>query len=136
MWLPVASTSCGGYMQRRHRTSLLAASLGALLLTAACSSSSTTKTTAKASASSPTSAATGASSASNDWALQYTGGKAAKADATLKPVIVGYVNQEGGVTAFPEATAGTEAAVKYVNAELGGVGGHPLQLKKCLVQAE
>ena len=38
--------------------------------------------------------------------------------------------------AFPEATAGTEAAVEYVNRELGGIGGHPLQLKTCAVQAE
>ena len=37
---------------------------------------------------------------------------------------------------FPEATAGIEAAVEYVNAELGGVDGHPIELATCLVQAE
>ena len=46
------------------------------------------------------------------------------------------MNQEGGVPAFPEATAGTDAAVDYVNRELGGIGGHPLQLKTCAIQAE
>jgi branched-chain amino acid transport system substrate-binding protein len=73
---------------------------------------------------------------SNDWALGYTGGRAARADDSLAPVVIGYVNQEGGVPAFPEATAGAEAAVAYVNSELGGVSGHRLVLKKCVVQAE
>ncbi len=70
----------------------------------------------------------------NAWALAYTGGTAGKASG--EPVIIGYINQEGGVPAFPEATVGIEAAVKYVNEELGGVGGRPIQLKKCLVKAE
>ena len=73
---------------------------------------------------------------SNQWALDYTGGRAGPADDTLEPIVIGYVNQEGSVPAFPEATAGTEAAVEYVNRELGGIGGHPLQLKTCAVQAE
>ena len=72
---------------------------------------------------------------SNDWALAYTGGKAGKANATLPPVVIGYVNEEGGVPAFPEATQGLNAAVKYVNDELGGIQGHPIQIEKCFVVA-
>jgi len=73
---------------------------------------------------------------SNQWALSYTGGTAGKADPSKSPIVIGYVNQEGGVPAFPESTAGTKAAVDYVNAELGGIGGHPLKLEACQVQAE
>jgi branched-chain amino acid transport system substrate-binding protein len=37
---------------------------------------------------------------------------------------------------LPEDTPGAEAAVAYVNQELGGIKGHPLKLEKCLVTAE
>jgi hypothetical protein len=45
------------------------------------------------------------------------------------------VNQEGGVPAFPEATAGTDAAVDYVNRELGGMAAIPAA-EDVRVQAE
>jgi branched-chain amino acid transport system substrate-binding protein len=73
---------------------------------------------------------------SNDWALAYTGGTEGAADTSLDPIVVGYINQEGAVPAFPEATIGIEAAVDYVNQELGGIQGHPVELAKCIVQAE
>jgi branched-chain amino acid transport system substrate-binding protein len=73
---------------------------------------------------------------SNAWALDYTGGTAGKADAALAPVTIGYINQEGGVPAFPEATVGLDAAVEYVNAELGGAEGHPVKIVPCAVQAD
>ena len=47
----------------------------------------------------------------NEWALAYTGGTEGPADESLEPVVIGYVNQEGGVPAFPEATIGLDAAV-------------------------
>lgn len=72
----------------------------------------------------------------NDYALTYTGGTAGTADESLAPIKIGYINQEGGVPAFPEATAGIEAAVEYVNEELGGADGHPVVLETCVVQAE
>jgi branched-chain amino acid transport system substrate-binding protein len=77
-----------------------------------------------------------ASEVDNSYGLKYTGGKEGKADTSLAPVTIGYINQEGGVPSFPEATQGMEAAVAYVNEELGGVQGHPLALKKCAVQSE
>lgn len=109
--------------------------LAALLVVAGVVASACAKSSTSPSASTKTAAATQAA-VSNDWALKYTGGAGRAADTSLSPVVIGYVNQEGGVPAFPEATAGTEAAVAYINKELGGIGGHPLQLKKCLVQAE
>ncbi|MFG2090354.1 ABC transporter substrate-binding protein [Spirillospora sp. NPDC048824] len=73
---------------------------------------------------------------SNDWALQYTGGTAGPADTGKSPIKVGYINQEGGAPAFPEASTGIDAAVAYINRELGGAGGHPVVLEKCVVQSE
>jgi branched-chain amino acid transport system substrate-binding protein len=131
-------------MHRRRSLTVVTALVGVSLLAAACTDTktgtATQASTAPANAdstpanadSTPLTAAT----ASNEWALTYTGGTAGPADETLEPIVIGYVNQEGGVPAFPEATAGTKAAVEYVNKELGGIGGHPLQLKSCAVQAE
>lgn len=62
------------------------------------------------------------------WALAYTGGTAGAARG--EPITIGYVNQED---AFPENTVGVEAAVAYVNAELGGVAGRPLVLEACRI---
>ena len=91
-------------------------------------SSSTEASTASANGASAT---TTAPTGSNEWALAYTGGTAGPANPSLEPIVIGYVNQEGGVAAFPEATPGTKAAVNYVNKELGGIGGHPIELKSC-----
>ncbi|HEY7223427.1 MAG TPA: ABC transporter substrate-binding protein [Micromonosporaceae bacterium] len=66
--------------------------------------------------------------------LAYIGGKAGKADASLPPVTIGWINQQGGQVEIGHfATSGAELAVKYVNEELGGIGGHPVQLKECFI---
>jgi branched-chain amino acid transport system substrate-binding protein len=66
--------------------------------------------------------------------LAYTGGKAGKADPSLPPVYIGWINQQGGQQQIgPLATAGAQTAVKYINTELGGVGGHPVALKTCFI---
>src|SRR5262245_54466990 len=66
--------------------------------------------------------------------VTYTGGKAGKADQSLPPVSIGWVNQQGGQVEIGRfATNGAELAVKYVNEELGGIGGHPVQLKTCFI---
>ena len=49
-----------------------------------------------------------------------------------EPVVIGFINQEkGAVGSFPEVRADAEAAVRYVNRELDGVGGRPLKLETC-----
>jgi branched-chain amino acid transport system substrate-binding protein len=66
--------------------------------------------------------------------VQFVGGKAGKANPKLKPVVIGWVNQQGGqVEIGPNATPAVEVAVKYTNNELGGIGGHPLVLKECFI---
>jgi len=69
--------------------------------------------------------------------LSFTGGTAGAADESLSPIAIGWVNAQGGANELPEATAGAEAAVDYVNTELGGIGGHPIELHTCfIVEAE
>jgi branched-chain amino acid transport system substrate-binding protein len=64
----------------------------------------------------------------------YSAGKSGKADSSLPPVNIGWINQQGGQqTIGALATNGAQLAVKYANAELGGVGGHPVALKTCFI---
>lgn len=58
------------------------------------------------------------------WAVNYIGGKKGKANPSLSPVVIGYVNQQGGTLSFPEATEALKATVKFVNDRLGGIDGH------------
>jgi branched-chain amino acid transport system substrate-binding protein len=110
----------------------------AALAAGGCSSSSSSSTPS-GSGSAPGSAAPtsttggqGAQSVTNY--LTYVGGKAGPANSSLPPVNIGYVNQQGGPTAVGLlATAGAQMAVNYVNAELGGVDGHPVKLKTCFI---
>jgi branched-chain amino acid transport system substrate-binding protein len=74
---------------------------------------------------------TAGSSADTNWALGYTGGKAGQASGA--PFTIGYANQE---SLFPEATIGLDAAVKFANAELGGIDGHPIVVQKCTINVE
>jgi len=108
------------------------------------SSSSTTSTAAAAPSSSSTSASAttpatsagsgGAGAASVTNYLTYVDGKAGKANPSLPPVTVGWVNQQGGQQVIGAlATNGAELAVKYINDQLGGIDGHPLVLSTCFI---
>jgi branched-chain amino acid transport system substrate-binding protein len=67
--------------------------------------------------------------------VRFVGGKAGKANPKLKPVVIGWVNQQGGqVEVGPLATPAAEIAVRLVNDSLGGIGGHPLRLKECFIR--
>ena len=48
------------------------------------------------------------------------------------PIKVGYINIDSGPVAFPEATAGAEAAEGWIN-DNGGIGGRPLEVVYCSV---
>jgi branched-chain amino acid transport system substrate-binding protein len=59
-------------------------------------------------------------------------GRAGPHRATGKPLVVGMINMEDAPAgSFPEIRQDAEAAVRYVNAELGGVGNRPIQLATC-----
>jgi branched-chain amino acid transport system substrate-binding protein len=116
----------------------MAAVVAAVLTAAGCGSgTSGTSSSTPSSGSSSANAAQGpggAGSKSVTNYLTYTDGKAGKADSSLPPVYIGWINQQGGQqTIGPLATAGAQMAVKYINAELGGVGGHPVALKTCFI---
>jgi len=83
---------------------------------------------APATASSVASASTLPDEDLNAWALAYTGGTAGAASGD--PIKIGYANSEDY---FPEGTIGIAAAIEYVNAELGGAGGLPLEMVTCNV---
>ncbi len=67
----------------------------------------------------------------DQWGIDYTG--ATPGEATGEPLKIGYINQE---SVFPENTVGIEAAIEYVNTELGGFGGRPGELVTCEVAVE
>jgi branched-chain amino acid transport system substrate-binding protein len=131
---------------RRAGYAGIAALAVATLAAAGCSSSSSTTSTtttpttsatapsSSAPAPAPTGSGGGLGKDSVTNYLSYTGGKAGPADNSMSPVTIGYVNQQGGPFAVGlHATDGAEMAVKYINAELGGVDGHPLQLDTCFI---
>ncbi len=127
-------------MRRHNRLGLAGfAAVAATVLAAGCSSSSSSSTpaapTSAAGTSAPASAGTGGQGAQSVTNyVTYTGGKSGPADKSLPPVYIGFVNQQGGPTAVGLlATAGAQMAVNYANAELGGVGGHPIQLVTCFI---
>ena len=113
-------------MKRFSRSAALAsAALVALVLAIAASA-----TTAK----SDRSTAPSASAAVTNY-LTYVKGKPGKADPKKSKVSIGWVNQQGGQVVIGRfATDGAELAVKYVNEELGGVGGHPVAAQDVLHQ--
>lgn len=52
--------------------------------------------------------------------------------ATGTPITLGMINQENTpVGSFPELSQAVRAAMDFVNAQLGGVDGHPLDLELC-----
>jgi branched-chain amino acid transport system substrate-binding protein len=129
---------------RRHSRLGLAgfAAVAAAVAMAGCSSSSsssstptptpTSTTTAVASPAPVSTGGAGAQSVTNY--LTYTAGKSGPANSSLTPVDIGWLNQQGGASAVgPLATVGAETAVKYINAQLGGVDGHPLKLVTCFI---
>jgi branched-chain amino acid transport system substrate-binding protein len=136
-----------------RRVSVLVTALAIVIAVAACGSSKSSSsssasgggsTTASTSASATSSAAAPPAGAGSGGAgkqsvtnyLAYTGGKAGKANASLPPVTIGWVNQQGGTQQVgPLATTGAETAVKYINSQLGGVDGHPVKLQECFIKS-
>lgn len=61
-----------------------------------------------------------------DWLLEFTGGTAGTAEG--EPYRIGFAHSND---AFPEGLDAADAAVEFINSELGGVSGRPLELVKC-----
>ncbi|MEU6350670.1 ABC transporter substrate-binding protein [Streptomyces sp. NPDC047072] len=116
----------------RRCARLAVAGLSVMLCLAASGCADTGTTSTAAGNTSPRS-----SGSADPWAVtdlaDYTGGRSGAADSGLSPVKIGWVNQQGGSLEYPNATRGAQAAVKYINEELGGIDGHPLELSTCYV---
>jgi branched-chain amino acid transport system substrate-binding protein len=63
----------------------------------------------------------------------YIGGSGA-ADSSLSPIKIGYFNQQGGAVEVTHTNiTGIEVAVKFINEQAGGIGGHPIELVTCYI---
>jgi branched-chain amino acid transport system substrate-binding protein len=125
----------------RARYVLALAAATACVGLAACGSSDdnggTTSTPAAASKS--TSTTTGAETSKTGGAgvtdyVKYVGGTAGAADNSKSPIVIGYVNQQGGANDVgPNSTIGAQMAADYVNKYAGGIDGHPVKLHTCFI---
>ena len=53
-------------------------------------------------------------------------------EANSTPITLGMINQENtAVGSFPELSQGVQAAIDFVNEQLGGIEGHPVELEVC-----
>ena len=62
-----------------------------------------------------------------------TTGEPVAADDSLEPVTFGFHNEEGPALSLPEIRHGFEEGIGYVNEELGGINGHPIEIESCNV---
>jgi branched-chain amino acid transport system substrate-binding protein len=99
-----------------------------LTAAAACSSSSSTPSSAGTSTASSSAGSTASAATTSAELAKYLPGK----KATGTPVKVGLINNEGSSpVAEPSTGDAAVAAADYANAELGGIGGHPIQVIRC-----
>ncbi|WP_420452296.1 ABC transporter substrate-binding protein [Ilumatobacter sp.] len=60
------------------------------------------------------------------------GGEQPSGEATGEPIEIGVQNHEGDPNgSFPEYSLAVQAAADYINAELGGLGGRPIEIELC-----
>jgi branched-chain amino acid transport system substrate-binding protein len=115
------------------RGRLLAPGVAVTLAVAACGGTSAPSSSANSAPAGSSSVGADNGQVVTDY-LSYVGGKAGPADQAATPIGIGWVNIEGGTFgSTPEATRAAQAAVKYVNDKLGGIGGRPLALKVCTI---
>ncbi|HTN79655.1 MAG TPA: ABC transporter substrate-binding protein [Acidimicrobiales bacterium] len=98
----------------------------ALAALAACGDDST------ASSSSSTPSDSSAASASSAPSASSSAAASTLPAPTGEPIELAIIAQERGPAALPDSRLAAEAAVRYVNTELGGAAGRPLQLESCV----
>jgi branched-chain amino acid transport system substrate-binding protein len=71
--------------------------------------------------------------AGQEWFLGTIPDLPVAADDGLAPIRIGMINQENtGAGSYPELRFAADAAINFINAELGGVDGRPLELVPCI----
>ena len=83
---------------------------------------------AQSDATEATSDATEATSDATEATSAVSGGEGA---ASGDPLVFGLANMDTGAVAFPGAGQGAQAAATYINEELGGIQGRPLEFVPC-----
>ena len=121
-------------MGRSVRLAFVPAAVALAAALAACGGSggSSSGTSSSASGAAATSDATNLAGATATY-QPYVGGSSGKADTSKTAVTIGFVNNDGGVPSFPEADVGAQAAVRFLNENLGGINGAPVKLDVCNV---
>jgi branched-chain amino acid transport system substrate-binding protein len=118
--------SGAGRALRRGGPAFLAAAT--LIAAVACSSGSPAASSASSPAGTASSSGSAAASTPPAALSAYLPGK----EATGTPVKIGLINNEGSSpTAEPSLGDAAVAAADYANAELGGIGGHPIKVYRC-----
>jgi branched-chain amino acid transport system substrate-binding protein len=68
-----------------------------------------------------------------EWFLGGLPEAPSAASADAEPIVIGIINQEDTpLGSFPEIRRSVEAGVEFVNTELGGVDGRPIELVSCV----
>ena len=109
------------------------------LLVTGCSSSkggSTATTTAAGSSSDAGSSASTSRAAGPSSSAAAGGVLGTPKAASGSPIVFGEINLESGPVTFPEVREAEQAAVQYVNAYKGGIGGHPIKLVTCVADGQ
>ena len=71
--------------------------------------------------------------AGEDWFLGTLPDAPTAADPDAEPIVIGMINQEDTpLGSYPEVRRAAEAGVEFVNTELGGIDGHPIELRTCI----
>ncbi len=71
--------------------------------------------------------------AGESWFRGTVPDTAVAADPSLEPVKIGMINIEESIAgSFPEVRAAAAAAIEFINTELGGVDGHPIEFLPCV----
>lgn len=55
------------------------------------------------------------------------------ADESLDPVVIGMINMDEGTPSYPLVSSGADAAAEFINAELSGINGRPVEVRHCNV---
>jgi len=111
----------------KRLNSLAAALLAVAIGTAACGSGSSSSETPPA----DTSGASAPADAPEEATSPDAGSDLLAADTSLAPVKIGLIAQDEELFSFPEVRAASQAVVDYLNAEKGGIDGHPVELDVC-----
>ena len=74
--------------------------------------------------------------AGEEWTYGTVPDAGTPADPSKAPIKIGFINtNNGAIGALPVLSDGTNAAASFINSELGGVDGHPIEILPCETDA-